>query len=422
MESIPEAQELATNIVRKLKDHGYTAYFAGGWVRDYLLEHPSEDVDIVTDAEPDAILDLFPRTLVVGLAFGVVVVLVDGHQFEVSTFRTDVDYVGGRRPTRIEHSTPQEDAKRRDFTINGMFYDPIEDVIYDYVGGLEDLQKQLIRTIGDPFERFSEDRLRMIRCIRFAARFGFHVDKETQEAIAENAVTLLPAVAMERVWQEIKKMAKGPRLDFALIEMHRLGLLQVIFPILKDAHLNDIKQHVATFDDFPEETPVIGHVLELFPDATLEQWIEVCKSLKIPNREIRFAEFLHHSQKLLMDQHLGRSSVSLFHWAHFYAHDASLTCTGMIGARLPPSERIEFFLYHDTMREKLAPHIDRIRRQRPLVNAALLQKQGIAPGKKMGELLKEAERLTINEDLQNPQEVVQRLKEGSLWPSAGETI
>ena len=195
-----ETKKIATAIVRKLVAAGYTAYFAGGWVRDYLMGHPSEDIDIATDAPPEKIIDLFPKTLLVGVAFGVVVVIVDGHQFEVATFRRDIDYADGRKPSKIELSTAEEDAFRRDFTINGMFYDPLEDVFHDFVKGKEDIQHGVIRAIGNADERFVEDRLRMIRAVRFAARFAFNISSETQSAIEANADTLFPAVAMERIW------------------------------------------------------------------------------------------------------------------------------------------------------------------------------------------------------------------------------
>ena len=216
--------DLAKEIVQRLSQAGYTAYFAGGWVRDYLMKHPSDDIDIATDAPTEVILQLFPRTILVGLSFGVVVVVMKGQQFEVATFRRDIDYTDGRKPTRVERSSPEEDASRRDFTINGMFYDPVEEIVHDYVNGTADIKLGVIRTIGDPYLRFSEDRLRMIRAVRFSARFGFVIDQDTQEAILANAETLFPAVAMERVWQEFCKMVRFPNVDHAMIELHRLGL------------------------------------------------------------------------------------------------------------------------------------------------------------------------------------------------------
>ena len=156
-------------------------------MRNTLIGQPVDDIDIATSASPEEILDLFPNTLVVGIAFGVVIVQMEGHAFEVATFRKDIEYENGRTPSRIEWCAPREDALRRDFTINGMFYDPLEHKVFDYVGGVDDIKKRVIRTIGDPYERFREDRLRMVRAFRFSLRFGFVIDKLTQEAIRANA-------------------------------------------------------------------------------------------------------------------------------------------------------------------------------------------------------------------------------------------
>ena len=287
-----EVQSLATEIVKKLAHKGFTAYFAGGWVRDFMMGHPSDDIDIATNAPPEVILDLFPRTIAVGISFGVVVVLMEGHQFEVATFRRDVSYRNGRTPDEIELSTPYEDAMRRDFTINGMFYDPVEHLVHDFVKGAEDIKLGMVRTIGNPHERFYEDRLRMIRAVRFAARFGFVIDSETREAIRANANTLFPAVAMERVWQELVKMSKYPHFDLALIEMHRLELLQEIFPSLRPVHLHEIRQRVAHFAEFPKETPTILYLMMLFPDLAMNDVEPLCRALRVSGHEMRQAAFL----------------------------------------------------------------------------------------------------------------------------------
>src|SRR3990167_3399243 len=144
-------------IIETLAKAGFVAYYAGGWVRDLLLNHPSDDIDIATNAPPETIQALFPHTVPIGIAFGIVLVIIDGHQYEVATFRQDLDYHDGRRPSRVEFTTAIHDAKRRDFTINGMFYDPLKDEILDYVNGRADLEKKVIRAIGNPHERIKED-------------------------------------------------------------------------------------------------------------------------------------------------------------------------------------------------------------------------------------------------------------------------
>lgn len=409
-----DVQAQATEIVKKLVDAGFTAYFAGGWVRDYLMGHPSEDIDIATNAPPENILDLFPKTILVGLAFGVVIVMVDGHQFEVATFRRDINYTGGRRPSQIELATPEEDASRRDFTINGMFYDPLEDVVHDFVQGAEDIKHKVIRTIGDPYERFMEDRLRMIRAVRFAARFGFAIDPDTQAAIAANADTLFPAVAMERIWQELSKMSKHPRFDYAMIEMHRLGLLPVIFPQLQHVHLHDIKARVAGFSDFPKDAEAILYVLQLFPEAAPQDVKDLCEYLRTSNAEANLAIFLAALRnRIESDREL--EVVDLCAWTHLYAHSASHRCLQVVAANLPTGQKEAFLNEHQKRISLLRRHIDRIVEKTPLINSEILRTSGVPPGKRMGLLIKEAERIAILHDLDNAKDVLDILKTTPVW-------
>lgn len=413
-----DVQAVATEIVKKLNEAGYTAYFAGGWVRDHLMGHPCDDIDIATDAPPEKILDLFPRTILVGLAFGIVVVVEHAHQFEVATFRKDINYVNGRKPTHIELSTAEEDASRRDFTINGMFYDPIEHVIHDFVHGAEDIHKKVIRTIGNPYERFVEDRLRMIRAVRFAARFGFTIDQDTQEAIVASADTLFPAVAPERIWHELNKMSKNGKFDVALIEMHRLNLLPVIFPDFKGVHLHDIKKAVAGFKDFPEKVETILYVMELFPKIAVEDARELCYNLRTSNEQVRLAEFLILMRKYHESEH-ALGVVDLHGWSHLYANPSAAKCLKVMASSMPFGEKEQFLSKHEGRIQALRNHIDRIVQKKQLVNSAILLKEGIIPGKLMGTLLKEAERIAILNDLNNSNEVMAILKRSHAWPNKG---
>ena len=163
----------ARSLVSRLREAGYNALYAGGSVRDKLLGLEPHDYDIATDARPEQVQALFPRTYAVGAHFGVIVVHENGHDFQIATFRSDGAYVDGRRPTEVTFSNPQTDAERRDFTINGLFYDPIGGEVIDYVAGRADLSARLIRAIGDPVARFREDKLRLLRAVRFAAVLGF---------------------------------------------------------------------------------------------------------------------------------------------------------------------------------------------------------------------------------------------------------
>lgn len=204
-----DARQAALDIVRTLRDAGFVALFAGGCVRDLLLERAPKDFDVVTDALPDEVQRAFPRAKAVGKQFGVILVRKFGHDVEVATFRTEGDYSDGRRPDHVEFTNDIEDARRRDFTINGMFYDPVDERIIDYVGGRADLDARLIRTIGDPDQRFAEDHLRMLRAVRFATELDFAIDPPTLEAIRESA-DKLRWISAERVWMELERIITHP--------------------------------------------------------------------------------------------------------------------------------------------------------------------------------------------------------------------
>lgn len=411
-EHAAELRRAATEIVSKMRQAGYIAYFAGGWVRDFLLGHPADDIDIATEAPPERVRELFSKTVPVGISFGVVIVLVNDHPFEVTSFRKDGLYLYGRRPETIEFATPQEDAQRRDFTINGMFYDPLEDRVIDFVGGQEDLRRGVVRAIGEAEERIKEDRLRMIRAVRMIARFQFSLEESTRQAIEKYAASLFPAVAVERVWQELQKMADYPGLDRALIELHALGLLPVIFPLLEGTPLERIRKRVKPFAAFPPNCPLILYLAQLFPRATPEQFNHLCTTLKVPGRDAKLLiNYLHASQQY-------RSNwAEKSDWVHLYASLDEKLCRAVYATHLRPAERQAFLTEHDTRSIQLFPHIERARLRQPLVRAEHLQAEGILPGKQMGILLKHAEKLAIELDLHKAEPIIQQLKRSSLWPT-----
>src|SRR3954451_9228310 len=187
----------ARGLAERLRASGHAAYFAGGCVRDLLRGETPKDFDIATDATPEIVQKIFSRTYAVGAHFGVIVVLENEFQFEVATFRSDGAYLDGRRPVEVHFATAEEDAARRDFTINGMFFDPERDEVIDFVGGRTDLAARLIRAIGEPAQRFAEDRLRMLRAIRFATTLEFEIEEATWNALRENASSI-NAISAER--------------------------------------------------------------------------------------------------------------------------------------------------------------------------------------------------------------------------------
>ncbi|GIW44188.1 MAG: polynucleotide adenylyltransferase [Candidatus Binatia bacterium] len=200
-----EKERAAREIAARLRQAGYTALLAGGCVRDLLLGREPKDFDVATNAPAERVQQIFRRTIPVGAQFGVVLVTDYGPPIEVATFRTDEAYLDGRRPSRVRFATPELDARRRDFTINGMFLDPETNRVIDFVGGQEDLARKVIRAIGDPAERIAEDRLRMLRAVRFAAVLGFDIEPATLQAIRANAATITD-IAWERIGDEIVRM------------------------------------------------------------------------------------------------------------------------------------------------------------------------------------------------------------------------
>lgn len=219
----------AFRIAETLRKKGHTTYFAGGCVRDFLMNKEPQDIDIATSAHPEQVEALFPKTIPVGKQFGVILVLHNEKPFEVATFRTEGGYVDGRHPGHIAFSVPEEDARRRDFTVNGLFYDPFEKKILDFVGGQEDLKAKRIRAIGNPDERFSEDKLRLLRAVRFSSSLGFEIEKGTWEAVCKNAA-LIHQVSPERIRDEIVKIFTRPNPARGLDLLSDSGLLKEILP------------------------------------------------------------------------------------------------------------------------------------------------------------------------------------------------
>lgn len=253
----------ARAVVTRLCESGYTALYAGGCVRDRLLGAEPHDYDIATSARPEEVQKLFPKTVAVGAHFGVIVVLHDGHEFQVATFRSDGAYVDGRRPEGVVFSNPQMDAERRDFTINGLFFDPLKSEVIDYVGGRADLDARVLRAIGNAEHRFREDRLRMLRVVRFGATLGFEIEPETWKALLEN-VAHIHEVSAERIREELVKMFLSPARVRAYDLLDQSGLMREVLPEV--AAMKGCEQP----PQFHPEGDVFTHVrimLELLPET-----------------------------------------------------------------------------------------------------------------------------------------------------------
>jgi poly(A) polymerase len=229
MEKTTAMEHAAREIASRLHAAGHIAYFAGGCVRDLLRGQVAKDFDIATDARPEVVQKIFARTYAVGAHFGVIVVLENEFQFEVATFRSDGAYIDGRHPVEVHFATAEEDAARRDFTINGMFFDPEKEEVIDFVGGRADLERRLIRAIGDPAQRFAEDRLRMLRAVRFATVLGFEIDPATWEAVVASASSIVQ-ISAERIREELIKIFLSPNRARGWDRLDASGLMRAVLP------------------------------------------------------------------------------------------------------------------------------------------------------------------------------------------------
>src|SRR6266699_1693936 len=248
-------EKTAREIAARLRESGHVAYFAGGCVRDIVRGETPKDFDIATDANPEIVQKLFPRTYAVGAHFGVIIVLENGFQFEVATFRSDEAYIDGRRPSAVHFSSPEEDAKRRDFTINGMFYDPVAEKVID-------IDAKLVRAIGDPAQRFAEDRLRMLRAVRFATVLDYTIDTHTWDALVANA-TSINEISAERIRDELVRIFLSPNKTRGWDLLDSSGLMRAILPEL------DRMKGVLQPEQFHPEGDVFEHtrlMLQLLPE------------------------------------------------------------------------------------------------------------------------------------------------------------
>jgi poly(A) polymerase len=268
-------QKVASEIVHRLGTAGFQAYFAGGCVRDMVMSLVPKDFDIATDARPEEVLRLFPGSLTVGVQFGVVVVTREEGNFEVATFRSDGLYADGRHPEQVTYAkTPQEDVQRRDFTVNGLLYDPVRKKVLDYVQGQADIRARRIRTIGDPLARFSEDRLRMLRAVRFAARLEFVLEPATAAAIRKSA-TEIGSVSPERIRDEIVKILTENHARRGFEMLDETSLLPEVLPEVK------AMQGVAQPPEFHPEGDVWTHTLMML------------EGLKTPSTSLALGVLLH---------------------------------------------------------------------------------------------------------------------------------
>jgi poly(A) polymerase len=271
-------KEAALAPVERLKRQGFDAYFVGGCVRDMLMGKEPLDHDIATSARPGEIAGIFAHVVPVGEQFGVMLVIEEGHSFQVATFRADMEYRDGRKPSGVRFASAREDVFRRDFTVNGLLYDPLEERLLDYVGGEKDIREKVIRTIGEPLERFTEDKLRLLRAVRFSSTLGFEIEEKTFAAIRD-LVREITVVSQERIRDELVKMMIGPRAGAGVGLLDRAGLLEILLPEVR------AMKGVPQPEGFHPEGDVFAHTRKML-DAMVE-----------PSVVLAFSVLLHDAGK-----------------------------------------------------------------------------------------------------------------------------
>jgi poly(A) polymerase len=297
----------ALQIVKRLRENGFTAFFAGGCVRDMLLGRRPNDYDVAADAIPGQIVRLFRRTLTVGAQFGVVRVLLDDKQIEVATFRTEGGYIDGRHPEKVEFATAKEDALRRDFTINGMFYDPIGRKVLDFVNGRQDLKQRVIRTIGVAHERFGEDYLRLLRAIRFAIRLDFAMEKKTWTAICELSGKITH-ISAERIAAELEGILTHPNRKRGADLLCQSGLAGHIFRNMTESEMTfgiEVLGRLGRRVDWP--LAMAG----FFAGMEMPQAIELAERLKPSRAFIKHLRFLLEKRGMLLNDDVSLAELKL---------------------------------------------------------------------------------------------------------------
>ncbi|QDU29391.1 tRNA nucleotidyltransferase/poly(A) polymerase [Anatilimnocola aggregata] len=301
------ARAFAVDVVRKLRDAGYQALWAGGCVRDQLMGRQPKDYDVATSARPEQVREVFGqrKTLAIGASFGVITVIGprDVGQLDVATFRRDAGYSDGRHPDSVTFSDPHEDAQRRDFTINGLFFDPLAEQVIDYVGGQDDLQAGIIRAIGQPLQRIAEDKLRMLRAVRFAATFAFVIEAETMAAIRSQASELV-IVSAERIAAELRRMLTLERRRIAVELLAESELLEVFLPEARGIHTLAWSQTLEIIarikaPTFPQAFAVLLRPLASSPAELATLCETVCRRLKLSTDEISLIQRLLREEPMI---------------------------------------------------------------------------------------------------------------------------
>ncbi|MDA3962811.1 MAG: hypothetical protein PF961_18660 [Planctomycetota bacterium] len=353
---------LAAPVVAGLTAAGHVVVFVGGCVRDHLLGRPITDLDLATDASPDQVEALFERCVTVGKQFGVTVVLVPGGEVEVATFRSDEAYIDGRRPTGVVTATEEVDVERRDFTCNALVLDPVRKQLRDHVGGLADIEAKCLRVVGDPKARLEEDRLRVLRGLRFAAHLGFTIEPATEQALRSVATT---GLSRERIWEEWRKGVSDPCRSRWVCLVNELGLGSVLSPLLATADLPSLDHLPA---DCPSLSALAATLAATEPEA-LAAWLKTEPISREWRRDLPW--LVCHQHPATWDSSLAERRAKLLAPAA-----ASLMPLLVNREDWPQAANLHAEFTH------LSAH-----RPQPYLTGADLIALGVAPGPQLGEIL-----------------------------------
>ncbi len=375
------SKQVAIRIVKHLSEKGFEAYLAGGCVRDMLLGKTAKDYDVATNAQPKDVVKLFKRTLQIGAKFGVVIVLMEGQQVEVATFRSETGYADGRHPGKVEFTGAKEDASRRDFTINGMFYDPLNDKVIDYVAGQSDLKKSLIRTIGEPDERFNEDYLRMLRAIRFSTRFNFKIEPKTWAAVCRNAGNITK-ISGERICMEIEGILAAPNRAKGAKMLIESGLAAAIFPGFTKA---DGDAAVKVLDKIRKNVNLPLALAGFFGGAQTQFALDSCKIIKLSNNQAKHIKFLLDNRGVLLKSDMSLASLKKIA-ANPYFEDLYEYQKAIERAKEVPSKKTAALI---ALRKRLRALGNVDLKPKPLLNGNEIVRLGAVRGPSLGQLIDE---------------------------------
>jgi poly(A) polymerase len=439
-----ELLDFAREVVVELRKAGHKAFCVGGCARDTLLGIEPKEYDITTSATPEEVSEIFPHTVPIGVSFGVILVITGKYQFEVATFRKDQSYTDGRHPDKVIYSSEeQEDVRRRDFTINGMLYDPIEEEVIDYVDGIRDIKSKIVQTIGDPYERFNEDKLRMMRAIRFSSRYNFELNLDTFQAIEKLAVDITQ-VSSERIRDEITKIITQSNPGHGLNMLSVSGLLKYILPDVEI--MNGVEQP----PEFHPEGDVFIHtclVLDklhknqggvVSPELAIGALLhdvgkpptfsvsdrirfnghdklgadmskKICRELKFSNKQIEVIYALIRDHLKFKDVfNMKKSTLKRFiGMPHFEEHMALHLADCQASHGLTAAYDFVMEKYNDFEEEEIKPA--------PLISGRELIEMGYKPGPLFSDILNFVEEAQLEGEITNTQEAIEAVLEN--YPS-----